>query len=125
MPCGVNRTSYRANVADDAGRSFIVYDEDSLDAMLTICAQRLFDAFWRRTRAPLLVLDRNVKTDALSKIDPQMAELTEARRQDFVTWRKGVAECCFPTTRAARGEDEYLSGRGLEDFLERLEQPQS
>ena len=124
MPCRFNCVSYGANIADHAGRGFVVYDEDSLDAMLAVRAQRVLDALWRRTRAPLFVLDRNVKTDALSKVDPQMAELTEARRQDFLTWRKGVRQCCFPTARAARGENEYLPGRGFEDFLECLEQPQ-
>src|ERR1700746_513476 len=101
MPRRINRTSYGAHVAGDAGCGFVVHDEDSLDAMLAVRAQRLLDAFRRRTRTPFLVLDRNVKTDALSEIDPQMAELTETWRQDLVTWRKSVGECCFPTTRAA------------------------
>lgn len=38
MPCRINRTSYGTNVADDAGRGFVVYDEDSLDAMLAVRA---------------------------------------------------------------------------------------
>jgi hypothetical protein len=52
-----------------------------------VCPQRFLDARWRGAGPPFLVLHHDIETDALRKIDPQVAELAEARSQHFVSQR--------------------------------------
>jgi hypothetical protein len=103
---------------------FVVHYQDRFDAARPVCSQGLLDPLRRRTGAPFLLLDHDIKTDALSKFYPEMAELTKARHKDFVAGRQRVAECGLPSTCAAGRKNKDLSRVGLEDFLYLLKQAQ-
>src|SRR5207245_6123216 len=84
--------------------------------------QDLLDALDRGALAPLDVQDVHPQADALRQIDPQVAELAEARRQDAGAGGERVRERRLPAAGVGAREDKHLSGRGFEDLLQILEQ---
>src|SRR5207244_11793300 len=99
-----------------------VNDQHALDLVLPVGGEDLLDALDRGALAPLDVQDVHPQADPLRQIDPQVAELPEARREDAVARGKRVRERRLPAAGARAREDKHLSGRGLEDLLQILEQ---
>lgn len=87
MRGSIDRAPYRRNIACDACGGLVVNDQHAFDRVRAICPQRFLDPVWRGPRSPFFVLHDDVETDALRKVDPQVAELTEARCQHFISRR--------------------------------------
>src|SRR5207245_4792489 len=77
----------------------------------------------RGAHTPLENDDVHAQAVTLRQVDPQVAELPVAGREDPVARRTGVDERRFPPASARRGEDERLSRRRLEHLAEIAEQP--
>src|SRR4029077_17783464 len=93
-----------------------------LDLVLTVLRQDRLDAVDRRTLAPLDVDDVHPHPEALCQVDPQVAELSVAGREQPVAGRQRVDEGRFPPAGAGRGKDERLARGRLEDLLQVSEQ---
>jgi hypothetical protein len=87
MRGSIHGAPYRRNVACDPCGGLVVNDQHAFDRMRAICTQRILDALRRGASSPFLVLHHDIETDALRKIDPEVAELAEARSQHFVPRR--------------------------------------
>ena len=124
MAGGVDRLAHRGDVAGDAGRGFIVRRGHGLDRVRLVGAQDLFDLLRLDARAPFLFEDLHVIAHALRHIDPEMAELAEARHQNLVAGRQCVGEGGFPGASAGGREKKDLTVFGLVDLLQILEQRQ-
>ena len=87
MRGSIYRAPYRRNIACDPCGGLVVNDQHAFDRMRAICPQCILDALRRGAGSPLLILHHDIETDALRKIDPEVAELAEARSQHFVPRR--------------------------------------
>ena len=68
--------------------SLVMNDQHAFDRVRAICPQRILDALRRGAGSPFLVLHHDIEADALRKINPEVAELAEARSQHFVPRRR-------------------------------------
>ncbi len=118
----IHRAPHPCDIARDAGGGLVVNDHDALDAMLTVVAKRLLDLVLRRAGSPLAFDHLNFQPEPLHHVDPQVAELAEARREYAVAGRKCVAERGFPSARARRREDERFALLAQEKLLKAVEQ---
>ena len=116
----IQRLAHPGDIAGDSGGSLVMAGEHSLDLVLLVRFQRLLGTLERHALAPLDILDFHVVSEPLRHVDPQMAELSEARGQHLVAGRQRIAQCRLPATGARGREDEYLTGSGLEDLLQTL-----
>ena len=91
--------------------------------MLLVSGEDLLDPARGRSLTPFDVQDVHPQPVPLGHLDPQVAELPVARREHAVARRQGVDQGRLPGARAAAGEDERLTGRGLEQPLQVPEQP--
>jgi hypothetical protein len=87
MRGSIYRASYRRNVACDPCSGLVVNDQHTFDRVRAICPQCILDALRRGAGSPFLVLHHDIETDALRKIDPEVAELAKAGSQHFVPRR--------------------------------------
>ncbi len=117
MARSVDGATHRGDIGGDARGGLVMDHHDALDLMVLVGAQRLFDALRRGARAPLFLLNDDLKPMTAGEFDPQMAELAEARRQQLVAGRAGIGEGGLPGARAARRKDEDLAFLGLENLL--------
>ena len=114
----VHRAADGPNVVRDAGRGLVLDDQYTLDLVLFVFGEEVLDPLDRRALAPLHVEDVHAQAVPLREVDPQVAELAQAHRDDPVPRRQRVDERRFPAAGACRGKDERLSGGGLEDLLQ-------
>ena len=119
---GVDGAAHRAEVARHAGSGFVVDDQHALDLVLTVLGQDRLDAVHGRSLAPLHVDDVHPHPVPLRQVDPQVAELSVARREQTVAGRQRIDERRFPAAGPRRGKDEWLAGGGLEHLLQVAEQ---
>jgi hypothetical protein len=70
-----------------------------------------------RAVAPRALDDVHVEAEALHHVDPQVAELTVAERDDFVARRQRVRQRRLPAAGAGAGEDEGGAFLCLEEVL--------
>ena len=122
---GVHGAAHGGDVAGDAGGRLVMHDHDALDLVVLVGAERFLDAVWVDAGAPLLLLDDDLEAMTAGKLDPQMAELAEARGKHLVAGGAGIGQRRFPGAGAARGIDDDLAVACLEDLLEVFEQRQS
>ena len=87
MRGSIDRAPYRRNVACHPCRGLVVNDQHAFDRVRVVRPQRFLDTLWRGAGPPFLVLHHDIETDALRKIDPEVAELAKAGSQHFVPRR--------------------------------------
>src|SRR5205823_11293225 len=122
MLCRVDRLADGPDVARHARRRLVVDDENPFDLVLLVLRQDLPDTVGRGALAPFDVDDVDAQAVTLGEVDPQVAELPVAGREDPVARRPGVDERRFPPAGAGRGEEERLPRRRLEYRAEIAEQ---
>jgi hypothetical protein len=99
-----------------------VHDQDGADLPLLVGLERLGDPIDRSSVAPLGLEHLDVEPEPLGHVGPEMAELSESRRQDLVAGRQRVGEGRLPAACSRSGEQEALPGFALEDAFEIREQ---
>src|SRR5579862_3407453 len=114
----IHQSAHSGDVAGDAGRGLVLAGEHRLDLVPLVGAQYLLIALERHPLAPLHIEYLDVITEALRHIDPQVAELPEARGQYLVARRQRVRQRRLPCPRAGGWKDEDLTTVGLEDLLQ-------
>src|SRR5438477_4904645 len=87
MRGSIDRAPYRRNIACHPCRGLVVNDQHAFDRVRAVRPQRFLDTLWRGAGPPFLVLHHDIETDALRKIDPEVAELAKAGSQHFVARR--------------------------------------
>ena len=124
MAGSIDRTPDGADVAGDARGGFILHDHHGADFMRLVCRQSCVDSLRRSTGAPGFLENLHIEAVALCEVDPEMAELAEARCKNTVARAQRVHQHRFPRAGAGGWEDERLAGRGLEELLQPLEKRQ-
>jgi hypothetical protein len=76
----IDRAPYRGDVARNTGGGLVVDYKNAFDCMRPVGPQGILNAIGRGPYPPLFVLYHDIKTDALREINPEVAELAEARR---------------------------------------------
>jgi hypothetical protein len=76
----IDRAPYRGDVARNTGGGLIVDYKNAFDCMRPVGPQGILNAIGRGPYPPLFVLYHDIKTDTLREINPEVAELAEARR---------------------------------------------
>ena len=104
----VDRLTHGTDVAGDAGGGLVMDRHDGLDLVVRVGAQRLLDPLRVRTRAPLFFLNDHVQAEALGHVDPEVAELAEARGQNLVATVQRVRQRGFPDAGAGRGNRKMV-----------------
>ena len=92
--------------------------------MRLVGAEDLLNLLRRSALAPLDVDRLHVESQPLHHVDPEVAELAVAERQNLVAGRESIAQGCFPAAGSAGGEDERLPVFGLEDLAQLGEEPE-
>jgi hypothetical protein len=115
---GIEHPAHAGDVAGDPRGSLVVAGQYPLDPVPLVGAENLLVAPERHALAPIDIEHLDLVAETLRHVDPQMAELPEARGQDPVARREGVGQRRFPGSGARGWKDEYLAGSRLEDALE-------
>jgi len=114
----IERAAHGSHIARDPGRSLVVTDQHCLDAAAPVRRERGLVTIDRRPLAPLGLEHLDLEAEPLAHVNPQMGELSEARRQHAVAGAEAVGECRFPTTGPGRRKQNGRSARRLEYLLE-------
>ena len=117
----VHGLAHRGDVAGHAGRRLILTDEHGLDLVLLVRAQRGEVAVDGCPLAPGRLEYLDLVTEALAHVDPQVAELTEARGEHLVAGVQAIGQRRFPAAGSGGGKNERRARRGLEYRLEARE----
>ena len=72
------------DVAGYPGGGLVMTGENSLDLVSAVAAQNVFRPLQGHPLTPLDLLDLDIEAQALSHVDPKVAELAKARRQHLV-----------------------------------------
>ena len=115
---GVHGTAHRAHVARDAGGRLVVHDQDALDLVRGVAAQDIPDLVYGRPFSQLDVQHVHLNAMLLGELDPEVSKLAVAGGEQAVAGRQGVGEGRLPGPRAARREDERLTGGGFEESFQ-------
>ena len=121
----IDGAPHGGDVAGDTRCRLVLHHHHRAYRMLAVGGECRMDMLRRGARAPRLFLHLDLETMAAREIDPQMAELAEARGQHTVAGAQRIGENRLPRAGAGRREDEHLTDGGLEDLLQVLEQRQS
>ena len=122
---GVERLANTCDVGRNAGCCFVMRREDRLDFVRGVFRENVGVLFERNTRAPLLVAKNDVEAHALSHVDPEQRELTEARHKNLVADSECIGDRGFPCARTRRRENENAPVLHFEDLLEIFKDRQS
>src|ERR1700735_1242561 len=114
----VHGLTHGCDVAGDTGRRLVLADEHRLDLVLLVGAQRGQVALDRSSLAPRRLEYLDLVTEALAHVDPQVAELAEARGEHLVAGVQTVGQRRLPATGPRGGKNKRRTGRGLENRLE-------
>ena len=79
----VHRLAKGGDIAGNAGGSFVLAHQDGLDLVLLIGAERGQIALDRGAFAPRGFQHLDLEPQPLAHVDPQVAELAEAGREDL------------------------------------------
>ena len=107
----VHRLAKGGDVAGNAGGGFVLAHQDGFDLVLLIGAERGQIALDGGAFAPRGFQHLDLKPQPLAHVDPQVAELAEPGREDFVARIQTVGERSLPAA-GPRGGEENRGGRG-------------
>ena len=114
----VQRLTHASDVRDHASSSFVLAGQDGLDAVLRVSLQDVSILLQWHAGAPLAIHNLHIQTQALAHVDPQVAELPEARGQDGVAGRQGVSQRRFPAASARGRKHKGRTDLGAVDGLQ-------
>jgi hypothetical protein len=86
-----------------------VHHHDAFDLVVRVLAESLLDPLGVDAGAPLLFLDDDFEAVTAGKLDPEMAELAKSRGEQLVAGGAAIGQGRFPSTGAARREDDNLA----------------
>jgi len=86
----VQRLAHSGDVTGYAGGGLIVSKEHRLDPVALVRCERRLIALDRRALAPFRLQNLDFEAEALSHVDPEVAEHAEPRGDDLVSGRQCV-----------------------------------
>ena len=115
---GVERGAHGSDVGGDAGSGFVLCGEHGLDLVSLVSRQNFGVFLDRHAFAPFGVHGFSLEAQARDHVDPQVAELAEARGQHQVTWAQAVGQCGLPAAGASGRKNDRCTGGRLENGLQ-------